>query len=168
MQVTDYKVIAPLDQEVKDDATRTSQMRQPLSLCILRPKLESAAALPNGETIGAFLNHKKSDQLDSNVQRISDRSLKAEEDAPVFSSDEPCAVQALPVSSVSGQDKREHTCSYCDKSFSQAGNLKMHIRSVHLNQRPYSCEYCKQLFTEKNHVRRHIETVHLKKSADGT
>ncbi|CAH8638714.1 unnamed protein product, partial [Dicrocoelium dendriticum] len=80
---------------------RSSRMRQPSSLCILRPKPEptdihTSAASPNSETIIAILGPQENDLSDSKAQCTSNRMSKTEEDAAVSSPDEPskCAIGA--------------------------------------------------------------------------
>ena len=49
-------------------------------------------------------------------------------------------------------------CPFCNKIFTEKGNLKVHIR-VHTNDRPYHCPFkdiCKQSFKTKSQLSDHI------------
>ena len=55
----------------------------------------------------------------------------------------------------------------CDASFSQKGNLNVHIASVHEEMKPFKCKICDASFSHKatllSHkatLKRHIESVH--------
>ena len=43
---------------------------------------------------------------------------------------------------VAHENKKLHKCDSCKKTFSQAGNLKTHINSVHNGQKGHKCESC--------------------------
>ena len=53
-------------------------------------------------------------------------------------------------------------CKYCDTNFSQKGNLKRHIKSIHevVN---FSCESCEFTTTRKDKLREHINSKHYQK-----
>ena len=53
-------------------------------------------------------------------------------------------------------------CEYCDTNFSQKGNLKRHINSIHevVN---FSCESCEFTTTRKDKLREHINSKHYQK-----
>ena len=52
-----------------------------------------------------------------------------------------------------------YNCDKCNKSYSQKGNLKTHIKNVHENVR-YNCDKCDKSFSWKHHLNRHIKSVH--------
>uniref|UniRef100_A0A8K9WTI1 C2H2-type domain-containing protein n=1 Tax=Oncorhynchus mykiss TaxID=8022 RepID=A0A8K9WTI1_ONCMY len=58
--------------------------------------------------------------------------------------------------------KKGGDCLYCDKSFSEPGELKIHME-VHSQERPYLCPDCgkqfKQLWVLKNHQLKHTEKI---------
>ena len=51
-------------------------------------------------------------------------------------------------------------CNHCGKSFSQAGNLKKHIHSVHEGHKDYKCDSCGKSFTISRSLEYHLHTVH--------
>ena len=59
-------------------------------------------------------------------------------------------------------EKKRHQCPHCPKSLSTAGNLKTHIKTVHLGLKPYKCDYCDKSFSQKGNLDQHISDVHLK------
>ncbi|CAH8639641.1 unnamed protein product [Dicrocoelium dendriticum] len=165
MQAPDFKVIVQSD---NDDAAHSPQARQPLGLCILRPKPEpsvtyTSAPSPNGGTIGNFPDYAKNEQLDFKPQCTSERSFKTEEDAPVNSSDEHCAVRSMTAPSLSEQEQRPHKCEHCGKSFTSNRNKRRHLRTVHLIAvlQRHKCQYCEKSFPLMNVLRMHEQSVHL-------
>ena len=57
----------------------------------------------------------------------------------------------------------EYKCPHCDKIFNQSGNLKIHITTIHENNRPFSCSFCDQPFKTKSHVWQHEKVCPKKK-----
>lgn len=57
---------------------------------------------------------------------------------------------------------KKHNCSYCEKSFTQSGQLKRHVNS-HLNIRNYQCpeKGCTRTFVDPSSVTKHL-VVHNK------
>ena len=49
----------------------------------------------------------------------------------------------------------EYKCPHCDKVFNQSGNLKIHITTIHENNRPFPCSFCDQPFKTKSHLWQH-------------
>ena len=54
----------------------------------------------------------------------------------------------------------EQKCKSCDKSFSQARDLKKHIHTVHEGYRESKCDICGRSFSEVGSLNRHIQTIH--------
>ena len=66
----------------------------------------------------------------------------------------------------------KYSCKSCDKTFTQGGNLKKHIRTVHESQNSekiqdkstircrYDCNLCTKSFNEKDNLIQHINIVH--------
>ena len=52
-----------------------------------------------------------------------------------------------------------HKCDSCGKSFSMAGLLNRHTRSVH-NNINYKCDICEKSFSETGNLKRHFRSVH--------
>ena len=55
--------------------------------------------------------------------------------------------------------RTQHECDVCEKRFTQASNLKRHMR-IHTNERPYECDVCEKRFTTSSNLQRHVRSVH--------
>ena len=56
--------------------------------------------------------------------------------------------------------RTQHECDVCEKRFTQASNLKRHMR-IHTNERPYECDVCEKAFRESGHLKTHMR-IHTK------
>ena len=52
---------------------------------------------------------------------------------------------------------KDYICSFCSKSFSSKGNLKTHIRNIHINpnRKPFKCNICQKRFNQKGNMETH-------------
>ena len=56
--------------------------------------------------------------------------------------------------------RRLYKCNICDSNFSQKGNLKQHIDSIHIGIKRHKCNSCKFAASGKGELNRHINAVH--------
>ena len=57
----------------------------------------------------------------------------------------------------------DHKCDSCGKSFTQLGNMKNHIKTVHEGQINYKCDSCEKSFAQSGNLKKHIKTIHEQK-----
>ena len=58
--------------------------------------------------------------------------------------------------------KRNFKCDPCNKTFSQIGNLNLHIETVHENTRNHQCQSCNYTCSTKSVLKKHVLSVHEK------
>ena len=51
-------------------------------------------------------------------------------------------------------------CEPCGKSFSTAGNLKIHIHTVHEGHKDHKCESCDKSFSQAGSLKKHFNKIH--------
>ena len=59
--------------------------------------------------------------------------------------------------------KREVTCPTCDKTISEKGSLKRHIRQVHEGEKEIKkgkCHICNKKFSKLKTMKEHVTMVH--------
>ncbi|KAK9887302.1 hypothetical protein WA026_021610 [Henosepilachna vigintioctopunctata] len=59
-------------------------------------------------------------------------------------------------------EKPDHSCTICEKSFSQKGNLMRHLR-MHEGVKPFTCELCGHKFEQKANLKKHLDAHSDKK-----
>merc|ERR1712062_459710 len=52
-----------------------------------------------------------------------------------------------------------YKCEYCEKTFSQAKNIKRHIQTVHEGRKDFNCGDCQQSFSTKQVLERHCKAL---------
>lgn len=57
----------------------------------------------------------------------------------------------------------QYVCRECGCIQSQKGNLRIHIKSVHLQIKEFACEICGKLFSQSSNRNRHVAYCHDKK-----
>ena len=59
----------------------------------------------------------------------------------------------------SQHSEKVFVCSFCNKSFSDRGNMLRHIKNKH-EKRKLECSFCKKMFTDLSNMNRHISNTH--------
>ena len=55
-----------------------------------------------------------------------------------------------------------NTCDICQQSYSNPGNLRVHVNSVHKGLKDFQCEYCMAEYLSSSQLTKHIKNVHEK------
>ena len=51
--------------------------------------------------------------------------------------------------------KKRYTCIDCDKTFTNLGSLKLHVK-IHTREKLFTCDQCNKEFTQKGHLTEHM------------
>lgn len=57
------------------------------------------------------------------------------------------------------KEPTKHSCSFCDKEYTRANSLRIHLRT-HKNERPFNCKTCGKAFVRKHDCERHERLLH--------
>lgn len=55
--------------------------------------------------------------------------------------------------------ERPFKCPYCERAFTQSGNLSNHVR-LHTDEKPFKCHFCEKAFTQSGNLNSHIRNNH--------
>ena len=55
---------------------------------------------------------------------------------------------------------KQNQCNHCGKIFTQAGNLRIHIKAVHEGVKEHVCNHCGKGFSQAGNLKTHVEAVH--------
>ena len=58
------------------------------------------------------------------------------------------------------EEEKPFKCGICQASFSAKGDMNRHISSVHEKKKPFNCGVCQASFSTKGDMNRHISSVH--------
>ena len=78
-----------------------------------------------------------------------------DEDEVVFDEIEQKEIRKETTTTKRGKRKRGHECDVCEKRFSRAGYLKIHM-CTHTNEKPYECDVCEKCFRQSQHLKIHM------------
>ena len=56
--------------------------------------------------------------------------------------------------------ERRHECELCGKKFTEKGNMKKHLSTVHSDVKSFQCGVCSKTFTQKGNLKAHLNKVH--------
>ncbi|XP_076039593.1 uncharacterized protein LOC143024615 [Oratosquilla oratoria] len=59
-----------------------------------------------------------------------------------------------------GIERERAQCSMCNKTFSSANGLKVHMETIHTKSQEYECPECKETFNQKGNMQNHYRRVH--------
>ena len=62
----------------------------------------------------------------------------------------------IPMRETGGREK-SNKCNQCDSTFSQAGNLRTHLKT-HSGEKSNKCNLCDFASSQAGHLRRHLKT----------
>ena len=55
-------------------------------------------------------------------------------------------------------------CEECGKRFTNARNRNLHVDGVHKGKKPYKCDICERMSTSKGNIKTHMKRVHQKET----
>ena len=64
--------------------------------------------------------------------------------------------------------KKIFKCDSFGKSFTQAGNLRVHIKTVQEGEKDFTCESCEKSFTQVDSLKGHIRNIHKGHKSENT
>ena len=73
-----------------------------------------------------------------------------------------CFLQFLCFRNMKTGSSNLHSCDLCDYKSAHLGNLRIHIKAVHLKIKDYKCEECDYRTAHSAQLKLHIKSVHLK------
>ncbi|CAL4128378.1 unnamed protein product, partial [Meganyctiphanes norvegica] len=59
-----------------------------------------------------------------------------------------------------GVEQEKYLCKTCNKTFSSATGLKVHIETIHEKAQVYECPVCKESFNQKGNMQNHYRRLH--------
>ena len=102
--------------------------------------------------LGQFLEHKQSCSsittidFPSEPEELSIPDIETKEDIVVEIIETPLDIPMI--------DKL--TCQFCFKRFKRPFNLKVHLKTIHSEEKPFKCQTCDRAFKQKSNLKKHL------------